>query len=312
MRLRIRHLTKYTYEEAARSALQVLRLTPRSSDGQHVKRWLVEVDADARLVKGEDAWGNITHTLFVEGPISSLTISIDGEIDTRDTGGVVSGVVERLPRPLYLRETALTHPTPALRTLAREASAAEGGDRLATLHRLMRTIHERLRFDTEATSVATTAGEAFAAGHGVCQDFAHIMAACARSLGTPARYVAGYFLRTDTHEQEAGHAWAEAWVDGIGWIGFDPAHSLCVTDRYVRVATGLDYLDAAPVRGTRIGGISEELSVTVHVEERAALIPVRAQVRQMQAQRQARLSQSQEQSSSGQSQRQGQQTQSQS
>lgn len=308
MRLRIRHLTRYTYEEPVRSALQVLRLTPRSSDGQHVKRWLVEVDANARLVKGEDAWGNITHTLFVEGPIAALTISIDGEIDTRDTGGIVSGVVERLPRPLYLRQTALTHPTPELRTLARDASAAEGGDRLATLHRLMRTVHERLRFDIEATTVATTAGEAYAAGHGVCQDFAHVMAACARSLGTPARYVAGYFLRTDTTEQEAGHAWAEAWIDGIGWIGFDPAHAVCVTDRYVRVATGLDYLDAAPVRGTRIGGISEELSVAVHVEERAALVPVRTQVRQVQAQRQARLaqSQSQEQSASGQSQRQGQ------
>jgi transglutaminase-like putative cysteine protease len=267
MRFKIRHETIYDYAQPARFALQVLRVTPRPFEAQSVRRWRVEVDADARLDRGEDAYGNITHTVFVDGPLRRVRILIDGEVDRMDTAGVMAGTFERLPLPIYLRETRLTRATPALRRLGRSALTAEGGDRLATLHRIMRQIHSGMGFEIGATHAATTADEAFTAGHGVCQDFAHILIAAARTVGIPARYVGGYYLRTDTIEQDAGHAWAEAYVDGIGWVGFDPAHGVCVTDRYVRVAIGLDYLDAAPVRGCQVGGADESLAVSIRVAE---------------------------------------------
>jgi transglutaminase-like putative cysteine protease len=125
-----------------------------------------------------------------------------------------------------------------------------------------------MRFDVGTTDATTPAAQAFALGHGVCQDHAHVFIAASRSLGFPTRYVSGYLLRSDgTVIQEAGHAWAEAHVPGLGWVGFDPANGVSPTDAYVRVAVGLDYLGAAPVRGTRYGGGEEILDVHVRVDE---------------------------------------------
>jgi transglutaminase-like putative cysteine protease len=154
-----------------------------------------------------------------------------------------------------------------MRRFARDVLTGEGGDRLAAMHAMMVRLHSDMRFAPGMTTSATPAGEAFSAGHGVCQDFAHIFVACARSIGVPARYAGGYFLRTDSIDQDAGHAWAEAYLQGIGWIAFDPAHGMCTTDRYCRVAVGLDYLDAAPVRGSRVGGGDEKLNVQVQVQQ---------------------------------------------
>ena len=102
----------------------------------------------------------------------------------------------------------------------------------------------------------------------MCQDYAHIFIACARTGGVPARFVAGHFLRSDGMvHQQAGHAWAEAFVPDLGWVGFDPANAICTTDAHARVAIGLDYLGAAPVRGTRYGGGMETLTVAVKVDQ---------------------------------------------
>ena len=121
-----------------------------------------------------------------------------------------------------------------------------------------------IQFDTDPTHATTTAAEAFALKRGVCQDLTHIFIAAARSLGDPARYVGGYFRRDDgVTEQDAGHAWAEAFVPDLGWVAFDPANGICATDAHMRVAVGLDYLGAAPVRGTRYGGAGETLAVGV-------------------------------------------------
>lgn len=267
MRILIRHETSYAYASPARSALQLLRLTPRSCDGQFVRRWRVEVDVDARLDRSEDAYGNITHLIFIEGPIKHLRISAEGDVHTRDTGGIVSGALEKLPQSFFLRDTSLTHATEPLRRFAREHLAAEGGDLLAALHAINSALHRDMTFDVGVTTSTTAAGDAFARREGVCQDFAHILIAAARSVGAPARYVSGYFMRTDRSDQEAGHAWAEVHVEGLGWVGFDPAHGMCTTDQHVRVAIGADYCDAAPVRGAQVGGQDERLGVNIDVQQ---------------------------------------------
>lgn len=272
MRIKIRHETTHRFSEPAASALHLLRMTPRPHDGQFIRRWRVAVDADARLERSEDAYGNITHLVFVHGPVDHFTITIDGEVATRDTHGRLSGGVERQPVGLFLRETALTRVTPALRRFARQTSAGQGGDRLATMHALMRSLHNAMTFTTRAAGDERTAGEAFDAKTGTAEDFTHIMLAASRALGLPARYVSGYYLRPDSTQQSSGHAWAEVFVDGLGWIGFDPSEGMCPTDRHVRVAIGCDAREAAPIRGAYVGGGEQDRDVAILVEQGRAMI----------------------------------------
>ncbi|WP_026873094.1 transglutaminase family protein [Inquilinus limosus] len=265
MRLLIRHETRYRYDSPVARTLQTLRLTPRSHDGQEVLRWRVVPPAGANLAPGEDAYGNIVDMLSLERPHDSLTLVVEGEVVTRDTNGIVTGAEERFPPAFYLRPSPLAHVDAALVELA-EAAAAAGREPLALAHALMLAVRGRIAFRPGQTHAATTAAEALAAGVGVCQDHTHVFLACARHLGLPARYVGGYLLMADgSVEQAAGHAWAEAFIDGLGWVGFDAANGVCPTEHYVRVAVGLDYRDTAPVRGLRQGGGAEALEVLVRV-----------------------------------------------
>ena len=267
MRLRISHTTSYRYEPAATGVIQIIRMTPGSHDGQYVAEWGIDVSADTRLDMHEDAFGNVTHVM-THGPIEDLTITVGGLIETHDMGGVLRGTDERFPPGLFLRSTPLTAVNPAMAIFARELRAESEQDALGFLHTLMTQVSEHMTFDEDPTNSGTSAVEAFGLKRGVCQDYAHIFIACARSGGVPARFVSGYFLRSDaTVHQEAGHAWAEAYVANLGWVGFDPTNGISTTDAHVRVAVGLDYLGAAPVRGTRYGGTGETLKVAVHVEQ---------------------------------------------
>src|SRR5581483_2706130 len=197
MRIRIHHETTYSYDRPAQSLVQVLRLTPRDHDGQYVRRWRIDLDQGGVLRAREDAFGNVIHILSATGQFSTFGLSVDGEVETQDTGGVVRGGIERFPPELYLRETALTKPDAAMVDFAHVAAgAAEAGD-LDRLHRLLQALHRHMRFDVGATDATTTASDAFAIGHGVCQDLAHIFIAAARSLGIPCRYVGGHLLRSD-------------------------------------------------------------------------------------------------------------------
>ncbi len=271
MRIHVKHATVYTYEPPANGAIQILRLTPRSHDGQYVVSWRIDVSESCRLQAHEDAFGNLTHTFAVDGPLTELRVLVDGEVETQDTHGVIRGVVERFPPTLYMRETELTVPAPAMRTFAADTAGSDP-DLLARLHALMDGIGAEMTFDPDPTHVSTTAAEAFELKRGVCQDYAHIFVACARHVGVPARYVSGYLVGDGSDAlqgagHQAGHAWAEAHVEGLGWVGFDPTNLQCPTEAYVRVAVGLDYLSAAPVRGNRYGGGDENLSVAITVDQ---------------------------------------------
>ena len=267
MRLRIAHTTTYRYEPAATGVIQILRMTPGSHDGQYVADWQIDVSTDSRLDTHEDAFGNFTHVL-THGAIGDLTIHCEGLVETHDTGGVLRGTDERFPPTLFLRSTPLTGVNPAMAGFVREMRGEADGDVLGFLHALMVQIYEHMTFDEDPTNSGTSAAEAFALKRGVCQDYAHIFIACARAGLVPARFVSGHFLRSDGMvNQQAGHAWAEAHVPGLGWVGFDAANGICVTDAHARVAIGLDYLGAAPVRGTRYGGGTETLTVAVNVDQ---------------------------------------------
>lgn len=265
MRIRIDYETRYAYARAARFIVQSLRLTPRSTEGQQVRDWRIETDVDTRLRRSEDAFGNIVHTLYTENPTQALTIRVTGEVSTVDTGGVLRSGPERLSPLVYLRDTPLTHADAALRAFAEQVGE---GDDLTRLHQLMSLIHGSVAFMVGATTATHTAADAFAQRQGVCQDHAQIFIACARRLGIPARYVSGHLNRTDgLIDQDAAHAWAEAWVEGLGWVGFDAANGIAPTENYVRVASGLDALGASPIRGTSYGGGQETMTVALRVRQ---------------------------------------------
>ncbi len=269
MRIHISHETRYRYDAPTHGVIQTLRLTPRNHDGQFVADWRIDVSEDCRLDVQEDAFGNITHTFTVEGPFADLSVAVEGEVEVQDTAGVIRGAVERFPPSLYLRPTPLTTADEAITDFARETRSRETGT-LALLHALLGRINNEMTYDTDPTRATTTAAEAFALKRGVCQDLTHVFIAAARHLDVPARYVGGYFRRADgVVDQDAGHAWAEAHVPSVGWIAFDPANGICTTDAHVRVAIGLDYLGAAPVRGSRYGGGAETMAVKVRVDQAA-------------------------------------------
>jgi transglutaminase-like putative cysteine protease len=267
MRIRIDHETRYHYDAPVRAVSQVLRLKPRGHDGQHIAHWRVDVDVDGRLRETEDAFGNIVHLLAADGPLETMTLTVTGEVETTDTSGVVTGLPEPLAPEVFLRDTALTAPNTELCAFARDTVRGTD-DRLEQLHRLLSAIHTDVLYDTRSTTVATSAIDAFTQKSGVCQDLSHIFIACARHIGIPARYVSGHLARNDgVIEQEASHAWAEARVMGLGWVGFDVTNAACPGERHVRIACGFDYLSAAPVRGSRSGGGTERLSVRLAVAQ---------------------------------------------
>jgi transglutaminase-like putative cysteine protease len=267
MRLRISHSTTYAYDPPPNGVIQVLRLTPGNHDGQYVADWHVDVSVDAKLDMQHDAFGNVTH-VFSHGPLTDLTVQVSGLVETQDTGGVLKGTVERFPPTFFLRTTALTEANAEMVERSRQLFSEADGNTLQFLHALLMQVADHLTYDTDKTHVGTPAAEAFTLKHGVCQDYAHIFAACARAAGVPTRFVSGHFFRADGKlPKEGGHAWTEAFVPKLGWVGFDPANAICTTDAHARVAIGLDYLGAAPVRGTYFGGGGETMSVSVKVDQ---------------------------------------------
>jgi len=192
MHVRIHHSTVYRYVPPVAGAIQLLRLTPRDFDGQHVVRWRIELSADARLTPHEDAFGNITHVFTATGPLDELRVDVDGEVETQNTNGVISGAVERFPPRLFLRPTRLTVADEAIRDFAERARAGCEGDALAQAHALLEGLHREVAFDLDMTEVAPSASEAFALKRGVCRDHCHIFLAAAHHLDIPARYIAGY------------------------------------------------------------------------------------------------------------------------
>ena len=270
MRIRISHETTYRYHPPAKGVLQVLHLTPGNHEAQHVLDWRIEPADGCRLIAQEDAFGNTIHVLAGDGPIDRSSVMVEGRVETSEHGGLIRGAVERFPPSLYLRTTPLSAADAAIGNFARELRATAGGDRLQLLHLALARLHGDMRFETGQTDAATTAPQAFALRRGVCQDLSHVFIAVCRELGIPARYVGGYFLRGDgVVDQEAGHAWAEAFLPDLGWVGFDPANGISTTEAHVRVAIGLDYLGAAPIRGVQFGGGAETMSVEIRVDQAA-------------------------------------------
>lgn len=264
MRLRIQHNSIYRYQTPALRVVQAMRLWPAPVAGQRVLDWQVSVCGRLLKPRSQDGFGNAEATFSIGGPVSEISVSVSGHVLTEERHGVISEAHETLDPLFYCVPSVLTEPDEGLRALADGCRNFQG---IEQAHRLMQAVREAIEFKTDETQAETTASEALAHGYGVCQDHAHVMIACARLLGRPARYVSGYLWVDSESASPASHAWSEMYIDDLGWVGFDPANRICPTESYVRVAVGRDARDAAPIRGLRQGGAVESLEVNVQVAQ---------------------------------------------
>lgn len=268
MLLTVDHRTRYAWDRPVRGLVQSHRLSPAAFDGQRVHAWEVTVTGGVRGGGFRDGAGDWVQGWTVAGPVEAVEVRVTGLVETADTAGVLRGHRESVPPGAWLRATAATRADAGLKALADSARSADGP--LATVHAASAAIAAAIAYVPGATAPQTTAAEALAKGEGVCQDHAQAMIACARSLGLPARYVTGY-LFTEADPAEAAHAWAEVWIEGLGWTGFDPANRCCPDARYIRLGCGLDARDAAPIRGVARGSAAgERLEVEVRVAQAQA------------------------------------------
>ena len=262
MRLKVKHQTVYRYSAPVQRSVQTLRLTPRSNRRQQILKWRLDLPAAAS--EYVDAFGNLTQLLTVEEPHEEIRIGVEGVVEMSEAPGPDRG--EALSPFIFLRETALTATDPSLRRFSEEDRDRTASDPVAALHSLAGRIRAAVRYVKGTTTVQTTAAEVLAQGSGVCQDHSHLFIACCRILGLPARYISGYlYTGTEANPELAMHAWAEAWVDRIGWLSFDISNGNPAEAAHLRLAVGRDYLDACPVRGVRFGGGDETMDVQVQV-----------------------------------------------
>lgn len=269
MRLSIRHTTRYNFSDPVVHALQRLRLTPKATQGQKILSWNMDFECAQRELEYDDQHFNRVTLLSIEPGAREVVVRCEGVVDTEDRSGVIGQHSGHLPLWSFLSQTPLTRPGAQVKQMLRSYSG-NSGDKVEFLHALSSRILENVEYKTGETNVDTTAEEAWVRGGGVCQDHAHIFIGAARAMDIPARYVSGYLMMDDRIDQEATHAWAEAHVDGLGWVGFDVSNGISPDPRYVRVATGRDYRDAAPITGISFGSASQSLHVEVAVEQQQA------------------------------------------
>jgi transglutaminase-like putative cysteine protease len=284
----VRHRTTYTYEAEVTYARCVLRLMPPSNAAQTVLENLIAITPEpANRLKRIGAFGEETLTVLIDKPHKVLVIEATSWVDVhsppapdaaaspawegvRATAFASSALGYDSPAA-FLYPTPRTPLTPAITDYAR-ASFPKGRPIVEAASDLMTRIHAEFVYDSDATTVATPASEAFKVRRGVCQDFAHIMIAGLRGLGLPAAYVSGY-LRTNPppgwprlQGADATHAWVSLWCgDADGWIGFDPTNAILARDDHIMLATGRDYADVAPIDGITLSPGEQKLKVEVDV-----------------------------------------------
>ena len=275
----IEHTTRYTYAEPVRHCVMALCMRPRDDRGQTLHSFAVWSDPPSSMTAETDSFGNAKHVLSVLREHAAIEITALSRVEARapaDTPGALDGDAWQQTGALarsfahweYSRPSRYARPVPALAAFLREQDLRPGDDPLQSLIRLSDTLHESFDYVPGSTTAVSPIDQILDSGHGVCQDYAHVMIAVARSWRIPARYVSGYLFASKPGQEELGaqsHAWVECLLPGLSWVGFDPTNRTAPDQRHVRVAVGRDYHDVAPTRGVRVGGGASRLEVSVRM-----------------------------------------------
>jgi transglutaminase-like putative cysteine protease len=269
----------YTYASPVRQVHNELYMAPSTRPGQTLQAASLVTEPASRLFALTDAFGNTFHHFDLLGRVDAFTVRLSAVVETT---GIASAEPEPTPALLhfYLQPTARSPFDPAIEALAREAAPA-GSPPLVQAQGLLDLISSRFVYEAGHTAVESTAMHVLEIGRGVCQDFAHLMAAALRMSGVPTRYVSGFLApsRGDAANEEGSHAWVQCYVDGA-WFGFDPANQVLQDERYVVTAVGRDYDDVPPLRGSFRGAGQHEWVATVRVDSPAESQPLGQQQQQ--------------------------------
>jgi transglutaminase-like putative cysteine protease len=282
MQFNIRHVTRFIYEAAITESVMETRMQPRSEGGQRCLRFSLSTTPSSRVRMYQDPDGNVVHHFNIPGRLSRLTVVTDALVETsRATpppASIEPDAWERLDAATasatfweWLNPSPFTRPTERLHRFAEELDCTRDKDPMSTLRRLNQELFTRMTYSPKSTRVDSPIDDALESRRGVCQDFTHILIALVRGIGIPCRYVSGYlFQEADDgvrSPEGSTHAWAEAWLPGLEWVGLDPTNNLLADHRHIRVAVGRDYADVPPTRGVFKGlsAVRSELSVSVRV-----------------------------------------------
>ncbi len=269
MRLTVDHRTRYRFSEPQERVVQLARMTPQDHADQTVINWRIDVDRDVRLREGRDGYGNWTTMLYLDGPLDAIEIRVQGDVLTSGTeNGLVQGAIETLPPLFFHRTTPLTANSAEIQAFADQVCGGLVDD--ANRARMLNVaLFERVKLQPGRSPKSRTAHQTLSEGWGNVRDCVQLLVASARAAGMSARFVSGHCLDSPlNHGHKSAHCWAEIYVEGRGWVGFDPAIGLPPGEMHVRVAIGLDARDATPLSGTRTGGGIEEMDVEVHIAHR--------------------------------------------
>jgi transglutaminase-like putative cysteine protease len=272
MKITVRHELSLGLGAGVPRSVQHLLLTPQSGPTQVVREWSIEMPGFERAARFIDGFGNSAQLVSQLKPEAELVIKVAGVVDTLDRNGVIGKPSGEAPPGLYRRPTQLTKAIGAITSKFRNAPKGVP-DRIPLLHALMGRVGEVIGGTEQTQSQAQdgegqsqSQGQAAAIERPAASVFAHAFIGAARSLEIPARYVTGYVVASED-EAAMFHAWAEAWDDGLGWIGFDPMLGYCPTDSHVRVAVGLDALGTIPVRSVPAVGSPQVLTMSIEAAQ---------------------------------------------
>lgn len=276
----IRHVTDFRYSAPISASIMEVRMQPRSEGAQRRHNFRLQTDPAAQVMSYRDHLNNTIHHFDVPGRHTQLTITATSLIEIQPPPTVPEALERTAWNELdvlteggdyweMLNPSHFARPSQLLRELARELHFERRDDPLTTLRALNASIRETFDYVPRSTKVNSPIDDALSTRRGVCQDFAHVMIALVRELRMPCRYVSGYlFHRREDHDvsaADATHAWVEALLPGLGWIGFDPTNNLVTGERHIRTAIGRDYADVPPTRGVYKGDADTELAVAVQV-----------------------------------------------
>lgn len=266
MILNISHQTKYQFDKEPTYGLQQVRLTPQACKGQIIKSWDLTFKGGQLETVFIDQNQNTVNLISLDANSKQLSVTAKGLIEVSNINGITGKHSGYTPLWLFLRDTPLTTAGAGVAKLSQTLKSTSGND-IENFHQLSHEILHIVKYAIGKTDTKTSVEEAIKAGVGVCQDHSHIFISAARQAGYPARYVSGYLMMNDGTAQHATHAWAEVYIPNLGWTGFDVSNQISPDERYVRVAYGLDYSEAAPILGVILGDCNEAISVNVQVQQ---------------------------------------------
>ena len=277
----IRHLTRFRYSEPISESIMETRMHPRSDSHQHCLTFSLSVSPRCRVFSYRDHLGNNVQHFDIPNEHNQLVIVAESVVEQQvlpdvpgflspDAWGALNDMIDSGDFWEMLLPSTFCMETPAVKLLAAQMGVTRRDDPLMLVQELNQRLFDYFKYVPRSTRVDSPIDEAITSGEGVCQDFAHTMIALLRHVRIPARYVSGYLYRSredhDRSTPDATHAWVDALIPHLGWVGFDPTNNLVAHHRHIRTAVGRDYADVPPTHGIFRGKTDSELYVAVHVE----------------------------------------------